>query len=121
MEVRFGLGSNTPQHHMGACVLTNELKREDRERPLDLSQTVILRNTDLADTEAQRASIAPVDLGWLRPGGRLCLLEPNGRNPLIWLQSRIVPAEAGARASECRLGKGGEARECEQRQGHEQR
>ena len=62
-----------------------------------------------------------VDLGWLRPGGRLCLLEPNGRNPLIWLQSRIVPAEAGARASECRLGKGGEARECEQRQGHEQR
>ena len=33
----------------------------------------------------------------LRPGGRLWLLEPNGANPLIWLQSRIVPAEAGAR------------------------
>lgn len=33
----------------------------------------------------------------LAPGGVLCLLEPNGRNPLIWLQTRIVPAEAGAR------------------------
>ncbi len=33
----------------------------------------------------------------LEPGGFLCLLEPNGRNPLIWLQTRIVPAEAGAR------------------------
>ena len=33
----------------------------------------------------------------LRPGGCLWLLEPNGRNPLIWLQTRIVPAEAGAR------------------------
>jgi SAM-dependent methyltransferase len=33
----------------------------------------------------------------LRPGGRFVLLEPNGRNPLVWLQTRIVPAEAGAR------------------------
>ncbi len=33
----------------------------------------------------------------LRPGGSLCLLEPNGRNPLIQLQTRLVPAEAGAR------------------------
>jgi len=33
----------------------------------------------------------------LRPGGQLWLLEPNGSNPLIWLQSRLVPAEAGAR------------------------
>jgi ubiquinone/menaquinone biosynthesis C-methylase UbiE len=33
----------------------------------------------------------------LRPGGCLWLLEPNGRNPLIWLQTRVVPAEAGAR------------------------
>jgi SAM-dependent methyltransferase len=33
----------------------------------------------------------------LRPGGAFCLLEPNGRNPLIWLQTRMVPAEAGAR------------------------
>lgn len=33
----------------------------------------------------------------LRPGGHLVLLEPNGRNPLVWLQTRLVPAEAGAR------------------------
>jgi hypothetical protein len=33
----------------------------------------------------------------LQPSGRFCLLEPNGRNPLIWLQTRMVPAEAGAR------------------------
>jgi len=33
----------------------------------------------------------------LVPGGTLCLLEPNGRNPLVWLQTRIVPAEVGAR------------------------
>jgi len=33
----------------------------------------------------------------LRPGGCLVLLEPNGRNPLVWLQTRMVPAEAGAR------------------------
>jgi SAM-dependent methyltransferase len=33
----------------------------------------------------------------LRPGGGFVLLEPNGRNPLIWLQTRMVPAEAGAR------------------------
>lgn len=33
----------------------------------------------------------------LRPGGHLVLLEPNGRNPLVWLQTRLVAAEAGAR------------------------
>ena len=33
----------------------------------------------------------------LRPGGRFVLLEPNGRNPLVWLQTRLLPAEAGAR------------------------
>jgi hypothetical protein len=35
----------------------------------------------------------------LAPGGRLCLLEPNGRNPLVRLQTHLVAAEAGARAS----------------------
>lgn len=33
----------------------------------------------------------------LRPGGRFALLEPNGRNPLVWMQTRMIPAEAGAR------------------------
>lgn len=35
----------------------------------------------------------------LQPGGRLCLVEPNGRNPLIWLQTHLVSAEVGARES----------------------
>ena len=35
----------------------------------------------------------------LAPGGRLCLLEPNGRNPIVQLQSRLVAAEAGSRRS----------------------
>jgi SAM-dependent methyltransferase len=35
----------------------------------------------------------------LSPGGALCLLEPNGLNPLVRLQTYLVPAEAAARAS----------------------
>ncbi len=31
------------------------------------------------------------------------MLEPNGRNPLIRLQTRLVPAEAGARRFEADL------------------
>jgi SAM-dependent methyltransferase len=33
----------------------------------------------------------------LRPGGTLLLLEPNGRNPLMALQARLVIAERGLR------------------------
>lgn len=35
----------------------------------------------------------------LRPEGRLHVLEPNGRNPIVNLQTRLVPAEAEARHS----------------------
>jgi len=35
----------------------------------------------------------------LAPGGQLYLLEPNGHNPLIRLQTHLVPAEIGARES----------------------
>ncbi|MBW2274616.1 MAG: class I SAM-dependent methyltransferase [Deltaproteobacteria bacterium] len=35
----------------------------------------------------------------LQPGGLLCLLEPNARNPIVQLQTRLVAAEAGARVS----------------------
>lgn len=35
----------------------------------------------------------------LAPGGALCLLEPNGRNPVVRLQTHLVLAEAGARGS----------------------
>lgn len=34
----------------------------------------------------------------LRPGGVLVVLEPNGRNPFVALQTRLVPAEAQARS-----------------------
>jgi len=35
----------------------------------------------------------------LAPGGSLMLLEPNGRNPIVRLQTQLVPAETGARDS----------------------
>jgi SAM-dependent methyltransferase len=35
----------------------------------------------------------------LAPGGRLHLIEPNGRNPLVGLHARMIPAEAAARRS----------------------
>ncbi len=35
----------------------------------------------------------------LAPGGYLHVLEPNGRNPIVQLQSRLVAAEAEARRS----------------------
>jgi SAM-dependent methyltransferase len=33
----------------------------------------------------------------LVPGGRLLVIEPNGRNPLVALQARLVPSEAALR------------------------
>jgi SAM-dependent methyltransferase len=35
----------------------------------------------------------------LAPGGALCVLEPNGRNPIVLLQTLLVAAERGARRS----------------------
>ena len=35
----------------------------------------------------------------LGPGGRLVVIEPNGANPLVALQARLVPAERGLRQS----------------------
>jgi SAM-dependent methyltransferase len=50
----------------------------------------------LHHVESPRAVLAEV-ARVLRPGARFVLLEPNGRNPLVWVQTRMVPAEAGAR------------------------
>ena len=33
----------------------------------------------------------------LRPGGQLLLIEPNGRNPIVWLQALVVAAERESR------------------------
>jgi len=49
----------------------------------------------VADPSAVLVEVARV----LSPGGALCLLEPNARNPLVRLQTHLVPAEAGARVS----------------------
>jgi len=49
----------------------------------------------LSEPEAALAEAVRV----LEAGGRLCLLEPNGRNPLIRLQTHLVAAEVGARDS----------------------
>jgi SAM-dependent methyltransferase len=35
----------------------------------------------------------------LKPGGRLYLIEPNGRCPLVLLQAGLIPAERGALSS----------------------
>ena len=35
----------------------------------------------------------------LAPGGRLHVIEPNGRNPLVGLHARMIPAEAALRRS----------------------
>jgi SAM-dependent methyltransferase len=47
----------------------------------------------LEHPERAMAEVARV----LAPGGQLVVMEPNGANPLIALQARLVPAEAGAR------------------------
>jgi SAM-dependent methyltransferase len=49
-----------------------------------------LRTPELAVAEAVRV---------LAPGGRLVVIEPNGANPLVALQARLVPAERGLRHS----------------------
>jgi SAM-dependent methyltransferase len=45
--------------------------------------------------EPRRATAEAVRV--LRPGGTLLVFEPNGANPLIALQGRLVPAEAALR------------------------
>ncbi len=59
-------------------------------------QTVFIRDL-LHHTDDPEAVLAEA-MRVLRPRGRFLLIEPNGRNPLVNLQSRIVAAEREARA-----------------------
>jgi SAM-dependent methyltransferase len=58
-------------------------------------RTVFIRDV-LHHMEDPRAVLEEA-LRTLAPGGRLWLLEPNSRNPIVRLQIGLVPAEHGAR------------------------
>jgi SAM-dependent methyltransferase len=60
-------------------------------------RTVFVR--DLLHHVTEPARVLAEAARVLAPGGRLCLLEPNGLNPIVRLHARFVAAEAGARAS----------------------
>ncbi len=52
---------------------------------------------DLLHHVTDRRQAAAEAVRVLAPGGTLVVLEPNGRNPLVALQARLVPAEAELR------------------------
>lgn len=58
-------------------------------------RTVFIR--DLLHHVSDPQMVAKEALRVLADGGRLLLIEPNGRNPLVNLQTRLVPAERAAR------------------------
>jgi SAM-dependent methyltransferase len=60
-------------------------------------RTVFVR--DLLHHMADPAPVLAEAMRVLAPGGRFCLLEPNARNPIIRLQTYLVPAEALGRRS----------------------
>jgi SAM-dependent methyltransferase len=58
-------------------------------------QSVLIRDL-LHHMENPRAVVEEA-VRVLAPGGRLWLLEPNAKNPIVRLQIMLIPAEAGAR------------------------
>ena len=69
--------------------------RADRLPFADASFRSLLIRDLLHHVEDPRAVLEEA-MRVLAPGGRLWLLEPNSRNPMIRLQILLVPAEAGA-------------------------
>lgn len=60
----------------------------------DRSFDVILIR-DLLHHVSDRVAVLRQAARVLKDGGRLTLIEPNVRSPLIWLQAALVPAERG--------------------------
>lgn len=63
--------------------------------PSESFETVLIRDL-LHHLERPEGALSEA-VRVLRPDGRLFVLEPNARNPLVRLQTRLVAAEAGAR------------------------
>jgi SAM-dependent methyltransferase len=60
-------------------------------------RTVLVR--DVLHHVPEPAAVVAEAVRVLAPGGRFFLIEPNGANPLVAAHARLVPAEAGLRAS----------------------
>jgi SAM-dependent methyltransferase len=59
--------------------------------------SVLIR--DLLHHVPDRAAVLAEAVRVLRPNGRLILVEPNARSPLVLMQAALVPAERGVLAS----------------------
>ena len=60
-------------------------------------ETVLCR--DVLHHVADRRRVLEELIRVLRPGGQIVVIEPNGRNPIVRLQSLLIPAERGLPSS----------------------
>jgi SAM-dependent methyltransferase len=82
-------------HVAGVCFLAADAAALPlRERSF---RTVLIR--DVLHYLAAPAQAVAEAVRVLAPGGRLWLIEPNGANPLVAVQGRVIAAEAGLRTS----------------------
>ena len=81
-------------------------KRKGRARHIGVANFNIAMTEDAMRLCPEPLATLREAVRMLRPGGRLCLLEPNGRNPLVLLQTVLVHAEAAARGFDAALIRG---------------
>jgi hypothetical protein len=86
LEVGFGEGTN----------LARAVGHPDRRRPFR-GQGAPRGGRFHHLGDARRAAAEAEAARVLRPGGMLLVLEANGRNPIVALQARLVPAEHALR------------------------